>query len=113
VICTSFINGKRHDFGLFKQSDVRFQASTQVLTDSGYQGLQKIHTNSQLLKKKPSKRQLIEQERQANKTIASQRVLNENVIGMLKGFKIISDKYRNRHKRFGLRFNLIASIYIL
>jgi hypothetical protein len=28
---------------LFKQSSVRFQASTQQLTDSGYQGLQKIH----------------------------------------------------------------------
>src|SRR5438270_10768925 len=45
VICTSFIHGKRHDFHLFKQSSVRFQASTQLLTDSGYQGLQKIHAN--------------------------------------------------------------------
>ncbi|MDR0581312.1 MAG: IS5/IS1182 family transposase, partial [Holosporaceae bacterium] len=25
-------------------------------------------------------------------------------------FKIIADKYRNRRKRFGLRFNLIAAI---
>ncbi|MCC8467272.1 MAG: IS5/IS1182 family transposase, partial [Rickettsia endosymbiont of Eriopis connexa] len=33
------------------------------------------------------------------------------VISMLKRFKIISDKYRNRQKRFGLRFNLIAGIY--
>jgi hypothetical protein len=36
---------------------------------------------------------------------------NENVIGRLKRFKILSDKYRNRRKRFGLRFNLIAGIY--
>jgi hypothetical protein len=43
--------------------------------------------------------------------LASERVVNENVIGMLKRFKIISDKYRNRRKRFGLRFNLIAAIY--
>jgi hypothetical protein len=27
-------------------------------------------------------------------------------------FKIISDRYRNRRKRFGLRFNLIAAISI-
>jgi len=111
VICTSFIHGKRHDFHLFKQSGVRFQASTHLLTDSGYQGLQKIHANSQLPKKKPRKRQLTKEERRANKTIASQRVFNENVIGRLKHFKIISDKYQNSHKRFGLRFNLIASIY--
>jgi len=46
-----------------------------------------------------------------NSKLASDRVLNENVIGKLKRFKIISDKYRNRRKRFGLRFNLIAGIY--
>jgi len=34
--------------------------------------------------------------------------VNENVIGMLKRFKIIAVKYRNRRKRFGLRFNLIS-----
>ena len=43
--------------------------------------------------------------------LASDRVLNENVIGKLKRFKIISDRYRNRRKRFGLRFNLITGIY--
>ncbi|MGL4824740.1 MAG: IS5/IS1182 family transposase, partial [Alphaproteobacteria bacterium] len=26
-------------------------------------------------------------------------------------FKIISDRYRNRRRRFALRFNLIAGIY--
>ncbi|MDR2539526.1 MAG: IS5/IS1182 family transposase, partial [Chlamydiales bacterium] len=39
--------------------------------------------------------------------------LNEIVIGSLKRFKIISDRYRNRRKRFSLRFNLIAGIYNL
>jgi hypothetical protein len=41
------------------------------------------------------------------------RVLNENVIGVLKRFKIIADKYVDRRRRFGLRFNLIAGIYNL
>ncbi len=30
---------------------------------------------------------------------------------MLKRFKIIADKYRNRRKRFDIRFNLISGIY--
>ncbi|KJW06142.1 transposase domain protein [Orientia tsutsugamushi str. UT144] len=34
--------------------------------------------------------------------LAGERVVNENVIGMLKRFKIIADKYQNRRKRFGL-----------
>jgi hypothetical protein len=29
----------------------------------------------------------------------------------LKIFKILADRYRNRRKRFGLRFNLIAGLY--
>lgn len=37
--------------------------------------------------------------------------LDENVIGYMKRFKILSDRYRNRRKRFGLRLNLTAGIY--
>ena len=82
-----------------------------VLTDTGYQGLQKIHSNSQLPKKKTKKIPLTKEDKISNKKLSSLRVLNENVIGMLKRFKIIADKYRNRRKRFGLRFNLISGIY--
>lgn len=111
VICTEFSNGKRHDFRVFKESGVRFQNKTKVITDTGYQGLQKLHTNSELPKKRRKNNPLTKEEKKQNSKLASQRALNENVIGMLKRFKIIADKYRNRRKRFGLRFNLIAGIY--
>jgi hypothetical protein len=74
-------------------------------------GLSKIHANSKLPKKKTKKHPLTKEDKIENKKLSSQRVINENVIGMLKRFKIIADKYRNRRKRFGLRFNLIAGIY--
>ncbi len=47
------------------------------------------------------------------KRISKMRIVIENVFAILKKFKIISEKYRNRRKRFALRFNLIASIYNL
>lgn len=81
------------------------------MTDTGYQGLHRLHANSALPKKKSKKCPLTIEDKKANRALSSQRVLNENVIGMLKRFKIIADKYRNRRKRFGLRFNLIAGIY--
>ena len=90
---------------------MHFQKKTKVITDTGYQGLQKIHSNSELPKKKSKKMPLTKGDKKANRELSSQRVLNENVIGMLKRFKIVADKYRNRRKRFGLRFNLIAGIY--
>jgi len=111
VICTNFCKGGKHDFRLFKESKVRLKPETKALVDSGYQGIQKIHPNSALPKKNTKKRPLTKEEKRQNRKISSERVLNENVIGMLKRFKIIADKYRNRRKRFGLRFNLIAGIY--
>lgn len=36
--------------------------------------------------------------------------LNEHVIGRLKRFRILSERYRNHRKRFALRFSLIAGI---
>ena len=111
VICTNFTNGKRHDFRLFKESKTLINQGTKIITDTGYQGLQKIHRNSELPKKRTKKIPLTKEDKQTNKELAKIRVVNENVIGMLKRFKIIADKYRNRRKRFGLRFNLIAGIY--
>jgi hypothetical protein len=64
-----------------------------------------------LPKKSSKKKPLTKEERKDNQKISSERVLNENVIGRLKRFRIISDRYRNRRKRFGLRFNLISGIH--
>ena len=111
MICTAFSNGKRHDFRLYKESTTHIHTEIKVVVDTGFQGLQKLHKNTEIPKKNTKKRKLNADEKKKNKEIASERVVNENVIGMLKRFKIISDKYRNRRKRFGLRFNLIAAIY--
>jgi len=111
IICTNMANGKRHDFRLLKESGLHFHEHTKVITDMGYLGLQKIHSNTFMPKKKSKKSPLTPDDKKQNRKLSSQRVLNEHVIGKLKRFKILSDKYRNRRKRFGLRFNLIAGIY--
>ena len=103
--------GKKHDFKLFKESKVRFKTTISIITDTGYQGIKKIHPNSLHPKKKSKKNPLTSYDKLQNRTISSSRALNENVIGLVKRFKIIADRYRNRRKRFSLRFNLIAGIY--
>jgi hypothetical protein len=113
IICTAFSNGKRHDFRFFKESKTRIHPQVKALTDGGYQGIQKIHANSALPKKRSKKSPLTEEDKRSNRLLSSERVLNENVIGVIKRFKIISDRYRNRRKRFSLRFNLISATYNL
>ena len=110
IICTTFANGKRHDFKLFKESRVRVKPETKLDVDTGYLGISEIHANSALPRKKSKKKPLTKEDKAFNRTVSSERVLNEHVIGFIKRFKIISDRYRNRRKRFGLRFNLICGI---
>ena len=68
---------------------------------------------TQMPKKKSKKNPLTKEDKISNQNLSRERVVNEYVIGVLKQFKIISDRYRNRRKRFSLRFNLIAGIYNL
>jgi hypothetical protein len=110
VICTAFANGKRHDFRLFKESKVHVKPETQLKTDTGYQGIAKIHANSVLPRKKSKKKPLTKEDKAFNHAVSSDRVTNEHVICFLKRFKILTERYRNRRKRYGLRFNLIAGI---
>ncbi len=113
VICTSFSNRKKHDFRLFKESKVSWTKERCRITDSEYTGIKELQSNTKLPKKSSKKKPLTAEEKEQNRKICSERVVNENVIGSLKRFKIISDRYRNRRKRFGLRFNLIAGIHNL
>lgn len=113
IICTSISNGKKHDFRLFKESKLKVHPKTKVVTDTGYQGIKHLHSNSELPKKRTKNSPLSQEDKRKNKELSRERVLNENVIGAIKRFKIICDRYRNRRKRFGLRFNLISGIYNL
>ena len=96
---------------MFKQSALAIAENICLLGDAGYQGLQKIHANAQTPLKKPKGKQLSEEQSRANRQLSRRRMLVENVIRHLKIFRIISERYRNRRRRFGLRFNLIAGLY--
>lgn len=111
IIATSMAVGKTHDFKIYKNSKNRVHAKTKIQGDSGYQGIQKIHANSEIPKKRSKKNPLSQEDKRKNKEISSRRVIVENVFAFIKKFKIISQRYRNRRKRFGLRFNLICGIF--
>jgi hypothetical protein len=51
------------------------------------------------------------EQKQSNRELARRRVVVEHVIRSLKIFRILAERYRNRRRRFSLRFNLIAGLY--
>ena len=110
IICLAFANGKKHDFRLFKDSRVHVRAETLLEADTGYQGLAQLHINSLLPKKRSKNHPLTKQQRKDNHEISSKRIFVEHAIRFVKRFRILSERYRNRRKRFALRFSLIAGI---
>ncbi|MFL6283539.1 MAG: transposase family protein, partial [Pyrinomonadaceae bacterium] len=62
-------------------------------------------------KKRSKKQQLRRDEKRSNRELSRRRIVVENVIRSLKIFRILLERYRNRRKRFSLRFNLIAGLY--
>ena len=111
IVCTAHGKGREHDFRIFKNSKIRLRTNIKLLGDKGYQGIQKLHTNSQTPKKKTRNNNLSICDKKSNRQLARTRVVGEHVHCKLKVFKILSGRYRNRRKRFGLRFNLIAGLY--
>jgi len=111
VFCTAFAVGREHDFKLFKRSHVALLPTAPALVDSGYLGIAASHANSVQPVKRSKHHPLTPADKRHNHALASARVAAEHVICSLKDFRILSERYRNRRKRFGLRFNLIAGIH--
>lgn len=111
ILATSGAEGTCHDLRLLTTSNIRFKKGTWMLGDSGYQGYLHIHENTLLPFKSSQHTKLTAAQKRCNKMLSADRVVVEHVIRALKRFHILADRYRNRRKRFGLRFNLIAAIY--
>ena len=95
-ICTAHDTGKTHDFKVLKKSKLPLRKGAKKKLDSGYQGAEKLHANSELPKKGSKHRPLTEADKAANRKLSGEGVMVEHVIGSIKVFKILSDRYRNR-----------------
>ena len=110
IVCTAIAMTNTHDFKLFKQSRLPIKKETIVCVDTGYLGLIKLHVNTEMPKKKTKLNPLSKEDKLENKNKSSKRIPVEHVNAKIKAFKIVAQKYRNRRKRFGLRFNLICAL---
>ena len=103
--------GSIHDFNLYKQTCPDWLPNnTNYLADSGYQGIAKLHDQTFIPFKKPKGSELLALCKQANQYLAKCRILVEHKIGLIKLFKIVSQRYRNRRQRYDLRMKLFAGL---
>jgi hypothetical protein len=99
--------GSTHDFTVFK-GEKRPPKDSRLFVDSGYQGIAQIHQNADFSYKARKNKPLDAQEKAYNTGLARFRVVH--IFGHIKTFKIMSERYRNKRKPYGVKFNIIVGI---
>lgn len=91
-------SGRRHDKRLADKDHLARAIPDDVTawTDTGFQGFDRIHPNTQMPKKATKHNPLTEADKQNNKVISGIRILAEHTIGGMKRLKAATDIYRNR-----------------
>lgn len=79
---------QKRDFRSFKESQVHVLSGVKVLADS-----EVLRKFMNMLYRRTKKNPLSREHKKENRDLMSKRVVVENVIGLLKRFKIISDRY--------------------
>ena len=111
IICTHHCRGKTHDFRLFQRSKLSINKKKKAKFDSGYQGVKTLHANSELPVKRSKNNPLTDKEKKRNLNLSKSRVIVEHVIGRIKVFRIMAERYRNRRRKHSQRMKLICGIY--
>jgi DDE superfamily endonuclease/Helix-turn-helix of DDE superfamily endonuclease len=101
--------GKRHDMSIRRRSG-KLPQKSEVLGDSGYQGLQYEQIKTKIPIKKQKGKPRTKEDKKYNKELSSQRVLVENIICKLKDFKVLKDQFRSRRNRYAVVMQIIAAL---
>lgn len=101
--------GSVHDFTLYKK-EPPLPPGARAYVDLGYQGLDKVHKQTEVPYKKPKGGELDKDEKLYNRALSRIRVKIENVLAEIKRFRILSDRYRNKGRRYNVKFKIIAGI---
>ncbi|WP_202149347.1 transposase family protein [Candidatus Sarmatiella mevalonica] len=95
--------GSMHDFTVFK-AEKRPPKEPRLFVASGYQGITDIHQNADFPCKASKNKPLDAEEKEYNTGLFKVQVVVEHVFGDIKTFKIMADRYRNKIKRYNVKF---------
>ena len=111
IYSVRFAPGSMHDYALLKASGLPLSSRIELLADKGYVGIKSLHLNSTVPTKASKRKPLTEDDRRLNAEISMRRLPIEHINRALKRWRILSGRYRNKRRRFGLRFSLLCGIY--
>jgi len=98
--------GKLHDKKDYERQRFILPKGVPKKADMGY-----IGTSWQTPIKKPKGGSLSEQDKLFNRAFSKERIIIEHVIGKMKIFKILAERFRNRREKHMMIFKNIAGLY--
>lgn len=111
LLLTPTKSGRRHDKRVADKYQVidHIPAEVSIWTDTGFQGIQKMHPNTVMPMKATKNKSLTLEEKQNNRIISGIRIVSEHAIGGMKRLKAASDVYRNKLPNLDDTFTLLAA----
>jgi len=110
---TGYKRGRRHDYEIYKKNHPITPKKVVNVFDLGYLGVEKDFPEqlSSLPKsKKRNKGELSKVEKENNKNHAKKRIVIEHTICRLKKFRILSDVFRNKLRRYGKVSDIVSGL---
>jgi len=115
LLITPTKHGRVHDKKLSDKNllALRIPEEVSLLVDTGFQGIQRIHENTLIPKKKPRGGFLTKAEKAWNRVISSVRMAVEHAIGGFKRFGAASHIFRNKNGIDDRFVNVCAGLWNL
>ena len=109
---TKHVNGKKHDYELFKKKRPTLPPDVEIGMDLGYQGVEKDfpHLKVNIPHKKKKGKDLSKKDKRYNKKLSRERVIVEHTIGRMKKFRIVGNEFRNRVRRYDTVFSIVSGL---
>jgi hypothetical protein len=101
--------GKRHDKSLVEEDAPPFPEGSRIEVDSGYQGWQVEGAEVTGPCKKPRKKELSAEQKEANCELSQRRVRVEHAIAGIKVHSLVHDVYQGRSEGFADRAMVVAT----
>lgn len=102
------VEGKRHDKALVEEDDPPFPAGSRIAADSGYQGWKVEGAEVRTPHKKPHKRELSVEQKEATRKLSQRRVRVEHAIAGVNCHRLVKDVYRGRREGFADQAMVVA-----
>ena len=109
---TNHKRGCRHDYNIYKNNHPVTPKQVVNVFDLGYLGVEKDfpRQTSSIPKRKKRSMGLLQEEKEYNLQHAKKRIVIEHTICRIKKYRIMSDIFRNRLRKYNRVSNIVAGL---